>query len=303
MNFYTWLTNGWYYIRFYHHVYFTNYFSKSHTNSLEKPNYKLVFSEEFNEPINWDWWGWCEEWGCIRDMVIYKQSQVTQSGSDAVLTSDINNIENEPKVKTGGLYSQGFMYGYFEARMKVPPKGLKYWPAFWLCGKGGWPPEIDVFELMGSDSSYFTMTLHWRNTQTDQVRKIYDQIYQVYGYKATNFDLTIDFLRQEPWTQEKQKFIDALIGATTVKMKGRRLKFLGKDFLSKDFHIFACKWSKDKVIWYIDNLAVYVLDNHIPNKIMSCILNNNYTYGGTNPIPSELPMNLYIDNFRVYEKC
>lgn len=51
-------------------------------------------------------------------------------------------------------------YGVFEIRAKVPPgKGL--WPAFWLLNQaGGWPPEIDVFEIIGQEPKSVYTAVH-----------------------------------------------------------------------------------------------------------------------------------------------
>jgi beta-glucanase (GH16 family) len=308
MSFGAWLTNGWYYTRFYFKVWFTNYFKKEHNNLPEKSGYDLIFGDDFDDTIDWNKWRSCEQWGCVRDMVIFKQSQVTQSGSDAILTSDLNNVTGEPLAKTGGLYTWNFLntkYGYFETREKLSPSGLKYWNAFWLGGSDSWPPEIDIFELMGDNSSYFTMTLHWRNTWTnaDEIQKVYNQIFATYGYVPKDFNDTILYLQQPEWSQQKQDFIDQLYALTKNEMKGRRLKFCGKDFLNKDYHIFACDWTEDKVTWYIDNLAVYVLDKHSPTRNMYAMINNNYTYDTlTGPIPSQLPLSIYCDYFRAYKK-
>ena len=307
MSFKAWLTNGWYYVRFYYKAYLTNYFSRARTNPLEKNGYTVAFSDDFDQPINWNIWRWCEGGGCTRDMSIYKQSQVTQAGSSAILTSDLNNIKGEPKTKTGGLYTWNFfntLYGYFEVREKVAPKGLKYWNAFWLSSSDSWPPEIDIFELMGDDSSYFTMTLHWRDVSTNkiEIQSVYDQIYKIYGYVATDYDDTIKFLQQPEWSQQKQDFITHLESLAPKEQKGRRLKFPKKDFLAEDYHIYACEWNQSKVVWYIDNLAVYVLDKNIPNRKMLTLINNNATYTESGPVPSDFPMNIYVDYFRAYKK-
>jgi beta-glucanase (GH16 family) len=53
-------------------------------------------------------------------------------------------------------------YGYFEARLRVPP-GRGLWPAFWLLGKTGSPGvnEIDIHEILGDQPDRVYMTLHW----------------------------------------------------------------------------------------------------------------------------------------------
>ena len=52
-------------------------------------------------------------------------------------------------------------YGYWEARVKLPVEaGPGLWPAFWLLGPGGWPPEIDVLEFRGGEPA-LQVHLHW----------------------------------------------------------------------------------------------------------------------------------------------
>lgn len=43
-------------------------------------------------------------------------------------------------------------YGYFEARTKIP-NTTGMWPAFWLCSTYSWPPEIDIYEMLTSNST------------------------------------------------------------------------------------------------------------------------------------------------------
>lgn len=57
-------------------------------------------------------------------------------------------------------------YGFFELRARIPAgKGL--WPAFWLLPHDkSWPPEIDVFEVVGQKPDVIVQTTHWRDPQS-----------------------------------------------------------------------------------------------------------------------------------------
>jgi len=61
-------------------------------------------------------------------------------------------------------------HGFFELRARIPAgKGL--WPAFWLLPQDkAWPPEIDVFEVVGQHPDVIVQTTHWRDPQSGQRR-------------------------------------------------------------------------------------------------------------------------------------
>lgn len=60
---------------------------------------------------------------------------------------------------SGNLFSkQGFLYGRFEIRCKLPA-GLGMWPAFWTLGEGVLE-EIDVFEINGRYMRQFQTNYH-----------------------------------------------------------------------------------------------------------------------------------------------
>ncbi len=55
-------------------------------------------------------------------------------------------------------YSQ--QYGIFIIKAKIP-KGKGLWPSFWLLPYDlSWPPELDVFEILGSDTFTVVNTVH-----------------------------------------------------------------------------------------------------------------------------------------------
>lgn len=52
-------------------------------------------------------------------------------------------------------------YGRFEGRMRTP-KTQGIWPAFWMLpNPSGWPPEIDIMELLGHDPDTVYFSNHW----------------------------------------------------------------------------------------------------------------------------------------------
>lgn len=52
-----------------------------------------------------------------------------------------------------------FTYGYIQVVARIP-KGDGFWPALWLLPLNGWPPEIDIMENFGNDTSNVYLTNH-----------------------------------------------------------------------------------------------------------------------------------------------
>jgi serralysin len=86
-----------------------------------------------------------------------------------ILNIHADMASSEVKAATGHDYTSGMLssrdsfaqtYGYFEIKCEMP-QGQGTWPAFWMLpADGSWPPELDVFEALGSDSATVFMTAH-----------------------------------------------------------------------------------------------------------------------------------------------
>lgn len=65
---------------------------------------------------------------------------------------------NSGLITTARSFAQ--LYGYFEARVALPA-GQGFWPAFWLLpADGTWPPEIDIFEVLGNSPTTAYASVH-----------------------------------------------------------------------------------------------------------------------------------------------
>ena len=153
-----------------------------------------AFSDEFNgSSLNATNWSSCYHWynsayqGCTNagnnELEWYKPSQVSVGGGYATLTAARTNTIGVVKDSAGndvvktfpyrsGMISTGgsqwmdpakraILYGYVEARIRVP-EGRGLWPAFWMLSADyAWPPEIDIMEILGNDTSTTHMNVHW----------------------------------------------------------------------------------------------------------------------------------------------
>ena len=61
-------------------------------------------------------------------------------------------------ITTRGTFSQ--QYGVFEVRARIP-NGRGLWSCVWLLpARGGWPPEIDILEILGHQPTTLVTTWH-----------------------------------------------------------------------------------------------------------------------------------------------
>ncbi|MGE3303102.1 MAG: family 16 glycosylhydrolase [Hyphomonadaceae bacterium] len=85
--------------------------------------------------------------------------RITANPAPAAMRRKIwNRKYTSGMITSWGSFAQ--RYGVFEIRARMPAgKGL--WPAFWMLNQaGGWPPEIDVFEIIGQDPTSVFSAVH-----------------------------------------------------------------------------------------------------------------------------------------------
>ena len=159
--------------------------------------YTLVWQDEFDKGSELnpdDWTHEVQNAGWVNNELQNYVNHKTPGGS---LVTEIrggklriNALKENGKVYSGRVYAhvnQGWLYGYFEASIKLP-KGKGTWPAFWMMPVGNdwntnpWPKcgEIDIMEEVGCvpnevSSSIHTQDYnHTKNTQKTHAMTIAD---------------------------------------------------------------------------------------------------------------------------------
>jgi len=144
---------------------------------MDLSHFQLTFADEFD---SFDWspdgshgWRTTLDWG-NRTLPPNNEAQYYSDASvgvdpfylhdgvlDITATAGSNPLGlpyNSGVITTQGSFSQ--LYGYFEMRAQLPA-GAGLWPAFWLLpADHSWPPELDVFEVLGSDPTTAFVGVH-----------------------------------------------------------------------------------------------------------------------------------------------
>jgi beta-glucanase (GH16 family) len=143
----------------------------------DRPGWKLTFQDEFDGSVlDTNKWNPNDPWGRERNREL--QAYVTDAFEvrDGMLRIKAEKRQARYAGKDRS-FSSGMMttyrkfsqeYGRFEIRCRVP-KGKGMWPAFWLLPEPlGWPPEIDVLEILGHEPTKVHMTHHFRDERRDR---------------------------------------------------------------------------------------------------------------------------------------
>jgi beta-glucanase (GH16 family) len=141
---------------------------------------KVLFDDEFNATsLDRKAWSTCYFWAqpagdCTNGGTnLYVPADVSVAHGSVNLVAKLNPKSKtypytDGMITTGGTPSKpatfSYLYGYAEARAKLP-RGAGMWPAFWLLSTTRqWPPEIDILEWQGVAPTVDVVTIHWSDS-------------------------------------------------------------------------------------------------------------------------------------------
>lgn len=150
---------------------------------------RLVYSDEFNGPLDTASWSNNTPWNTHTDTIqlsYYDPANCTFSGGTMTLKSENRATHGYPYASgvVTSLPCAKFSYGYFEIRARLP-KGPGIWPAFWLTNDHSL--EIDGLEMLGDRPTRIYQTLHENDSQ------IYQGIHDGPDYSADFHTYGIDW--------------------------------------------------------------------------------------------------------------
>ncbi|MBI9072132.1 MAG: glycoside hydrolase family 16 protein [Melioribacteraceae bacterium] len=184
------------------------------SNNLFAQNYKLVWSDEFNDEVldlsKWEiqignghnGWG-NNEW----QYYIADNAVITDGHLKIIAKEEVLDTFKYTSSRIRTLNKGDWKYGKFEMRAKMP-SGKGIWPAFWMMPTdnvyGTWAAsgEIDIMEYLGHETNKVYGTLHF-----------------------------------EKWPNNKNS--------------GNNFTIANGGF-NDDFHVFTLIWEEGKIEWLID---------------------------------------------------
>lgn len=134
--------------------------------------WQLKFNDDFNgDSLDSSKWSPCYWWADSKGCTNGSAGDLQWFAPDEVLVEDgILRLRAQKRQSNGKQYTSGmiashdkfsFQYGYVEMRAKVP-KGNGFWSDFWLLSQNKkWPPELDIAEFIGSNTTNVHMSLHY----------------------------------------------------------------------------------------------------------------------------------------------
>lgn len=259
--------------------------------------YVTVFEDNFNKPLDTKEWRYGQAWGDFHPGNLMQRYDTDGTFSYVSHDGLVLELRNAPKtynksrlpdwrqkedmpeeftipVALGMVSSRkGWQYGWFEASIKLP-KGMPYWPAFWLSGVNTWPPEIDIFEAYSLEGSMYAKK-------------------NIFGRLIPNQKIqpNIHYGKTEEGTKK-------MYGAWNIPVAECTDRFVQ----------YACLWEEDRIEIYYDGIKVFqCTDPEIlkwfnkENAQQNVIINHGYHhYAPKSMVPDESAM--IVKNFKVMQK-
>jgi beta-glucanase (GH16 family) len=257
--------------------------------SANAQNYKLVWSDEFNEnSLNKNWNVEVVDKPYNNELQCYtnSSSNVNVENGNLIITArrESRNGKSFTSGRINSCNKVNFKHGKIEARIKMPKLSNGLWPAFWMMGEDpqnvGWPAcgEIDIMEAGHSDGiknstqeRLFSGCIHWGSNLADH----------------------------RMWTT----------GAVTSDYD-----------ITGDYHIFTAVWDDSYLRFYLDNSTKPYYEATITNEYDSYnyfhkpfYILFNLAVGGDYPdihdvsgvtaLPTEgSEAKMYVDYVRIYQE-
>lgn len=135
----------------------------------------MIFSDEFNgNGLDGSKWHTCyygaTDYGKEGCKITDNGELQWYQPDEVLIENGMARLRAQQRQMNGLEYTSGmiashdkftFLYGYAEARLRVPA-GQGLWPAFWMMAQDRvWPPEIDILEILGDTPQIAHMTLHY----------------------------------------------------------------------------------------------------------------------------------------------
>jgi len=182
------------------------------------------------------------------ELQYYQKENVLLLDDKIVITS--KKEERDDRSYTSGLVESnyGYLYGYFEFTIRLS-YGKGIFPAIWFMPLEDLSyPEIDVFEMVGSEPEIFYGVIHYLDSNNKKSRDYFT----------------------------------------------KRVKV-------KDSYKIAIEWSKEELIWYIDDKIVHRTNKGVPDQYMYLIVNQ--AIGGNWPgepnKDTKFPAEFVIENIMI----
>ncbi|GLB52796.1 hypothetical protein NBRC110019_18360 [Neptunitalea chrysea] len=147
----------------------------------QKAAKKLVWEEDFSgDTLDTKVWNFelgngCPDicgWGNNERQIYTKNNHELKDGMLYITAKHKDSSYTSTRITTAG--KKEFMYGYIEARAKLPI-GEGIWPAFWMLGSNigekGWPlcGEIDILEYIGKEPHMVFTSLHTQDSHGETI--------------------------------------------------------------------------------------------------------------------------------------